>query len=173
MKNENQIIELTPIEELFSEKELMDMFFKIKPKLHHCYDHSCLFAHFMQKKYPTIEYHEGLYSDYLILHAWNSIIKDGKRLYFDFTGYFLEKSRKIERYCDAHLLRTYSPKEIFKLMYIKGQGGCQMERDGSYEKFVNENYKNQVEYTNRLFSFEKILYENLKKHEIICPCVSC
>ena len=172
MKEENKIIVLSPIEELFSQKELYDMFLKIKPRLHHCYDHSCLFAHYMEKAYPTIEYHEGLYSDYLILHAWNSIVKEGERKYFDFTGYFLEKSRKIERFGDAHLLRTYSPKEIFKLMYKKGNWGCQMELDGSYEKFVYENYKKEMEIIDRLKTFEKKIYENEKKHEILCPCVS-
>ena len=58
----------------------------------------------MEKTYPTIEYHEGLYSDFLILHAWNSIVKEGERKYFDFTGYFLEKSRKIERFGDMKWL---------------------------------------------------------------------
>lgn len=173
MKNSIEVIELTPIEELFSEKEIWDMFLLIKPKLHHCYEHSCRLAHYLKKKYPTIEYHEGIYSDGLILHAWNSIVKDGKRFYFDFTGYFLEKSRKIERWGDAILLRTYSPKEIYDLMFKKGIFCCQMENDGSYNKFIDKYYKEQMKEIEKMMELGKIVAKYEKKNEILCPCVSC
>ena len=173
MKNELKQIVLSPIEELFSEKEILDMFMLIKPKLHHCYDHSCRLADYLKKKYPTVEYHEGIYSDFLILHAWNSIVKDGIRHYFDFTGYFLEKSQKIERWGDAILLRTYSPKEIFKLMFEKGIFCCQMENDGSYNDFIEKHCKKQMKEINRIVELNKIAAEYEKKHEILCPCVSC
>lgn len=173
MKNVSEEIVLTPIEELFDEKELLDMIMKIKPRLHYCYIHSCLFAHLMKEKYPSIEYHEGIYEIGLYAHAWNSIVKDGQKYYFDFTGYFVEKKTGLPRAYNAVLLRTFSPKEIFKVFFNKYQWGCTIERDKTYKRFIDKFYKKEKEEIDRKIKFEDKIIEYETKKYIPIPCVSC
>lgn len=173
MRKSETIIEFTPIEELFSQEELLSMILTIKPKPHYCFIHSCLFAVNMAKNYPSIEYHEGIYTDRFYVHAWNSVIKDGRRHYFDFTGYFLEKKMKLPREQCAIMLRSYSPREIFKLMFKKNIQCCQIEWDGTYKRFIDNNFKKEKDEANRIDRLFKTVQEYEKEHEILCPCVSC
>ena len=73
MKNSEELIEFTPIEDLFSMKEILDMVMAIKPQEHYCYIHSCVFAVNMARIYPSIEYHEGIITKGLFVHALNTI----------------------------------------------------------------------------------------------------
>lgn len=169
----NEIIKFTPIEEIFSEKEIQTMMMEIKPKPHECFIHSCLFADKMAKEYPSIEYHEGIFSKYLIFHAWNSVVKDGKRLYFDFSGFFLEKKRGVERLNYAIMLRTYKPREIFKLIFKKGIDGCQIQWDGTYKRYLGKQFRKNIEIINKMVSLD----ERAEKHEeerseVFSPCLS-
>ena len=172
MRNSRVKIVLTPIEELFDEKELLDMFMKIKPRLHCCYYHSCMFAHYMKAKYPSIEYHEGVYEIGLYVHAWNSIVKEGVKYYFDFTGYFLEKKFRIPRASNALLLRTYSPKEIYKYFFEKGQWGCTIDIDGTYDRYIEKYHKEEKEKKDREIHFETITLENEAKKFVPITCIS-
>lgn len=172
MKNSEELIDFTPIEELFSMKEILDMVMEIKPQEHYCYIHSCEFAINMARKYPSIEYHEGIITQGLFVHAWNSIVKNGRRYYFDFTRYFLAHKYKVEINYQAILLRTYSPKEIFKLMFKKNIQCCQIEKDGTYKKYIDKNFKEEKEKIDQLITINKKIKEHEKKHEIFTPCVS-
>ena len=172
MKNCKEKIVFTPIEELFEKNELLDLFMKIKPRVHYCYYHSCMLAHLMKAKYPSIEYHEGVYEIGLYAHAWNSIVKDGVKYYFDFTGYFLEKKIGIPRVFNAVLLRTYSPKEIYKILFKKHQWGCTIAFDGTYKRYIEEYHKEEKEIIDREIHFETITLEDEAKKFVPIPCLS-
>lgn len=173
MKGSNQIIKFTPIEEIFSEEEIQKMMMEIQPMLHECFIHSCLFAEKMAKDYPSIEYHEGMFSKLLLFHAWNSVVKDGKRLYFDFSGYFLEKKYKVERLHYAIMLRTYKPKEIYRLIFINGIDTCQIQWDGTYKNYIGKQFRKNIEIIDRMLSLEEKAEKHEEKHsEILCPCLS-
>lgn len=172
MKNSEELIEFTPIEDLFSMKEILDMVMAIKPQEHYCYIHSCVFAVNMARIYPSIEYHEGIITKGLFVHAWNSIVKNGRRYYFDFTGYFLAQKYKVKVNYQAILLRTYTPNEIFKLMFKKEIQCCQIEKDGTYKKYIDRNFKEEKEEINRLMAINRKMKEHEEKHEILTPCIS-
>lgn len=135
MRDRDVMIKLTPIEKLFTESELNQMLMTIKPQPKQCYRNNGLFALLMKPKYPTIEYCEGINMG-IFVHAFNSIIIDGVRYYFDFSGYYLEKKHGIPRDEYAQLLRTYTVEEIFQLFDELGHSCCIIQIDGTFAKYL-------------------------------------
>ncbi len=139
MKNNNEKIKFTPIEKLFKKKELEKMIEMIKPRTHECHRNSWLLAQFYKSQYPTLEYNEGLYS-YNFPHAFNSMVINGVRHYFDITSYINKIEHDIEPCKEGILLRSYTPKEIFRKFYKDKAYYITVEVDGTVFKYVRDNF---------------------------------
>ena len=137
MKTCKEVIKFTPIEKLFNEKKLKRMIDIVKPRTHECHRNSCLLAYIYKSQYPTLEYNEGII-DNIFAHSFNSIVVGGVRHYFDITSYINLKKYNIRRNSEGVLLRSYSPKEIFKKFLKDDMYYCTVELDGTVSDYVRE-----------------------------------
>ena len=57
-------------------------------------------------------------------------------------------------------------------MFKKEIQCCQIEKDGTYKKYIDRNFKEEKEEINRLMAINRKMKEHEEKHEILTPCIS-
>lgn len=127
-------ITFTPIEQLFSKEVLERMVSLVRPKTHECHRNSFLLATYFMIYYPTMEYNEGMLNSYTP-HAFNSIIVDGIRRYFDITSYINLINYNARREDNGVLLRSYTPGEILNIVKDEDEYSITIEKDGTVAKY--------------------------------------
>lgn len=137
MDNVKEKIKITPIEEIFNPSELEQLMKFVKPEVHQCHRNSFLLAMYPVRKNTTIEYNEGIILR-TTAHAFNSMVVDGERLYFDITDYNNSLKYGVERGKEALLLRRYSPKEILDKVSKDGEYKVTIESDGTLTRVLEE-----------------------------------
>ena len=134
MKDCIEKIKFTPIEQLFSKEVLERIISSVKPKTHECHRNSFLLATYFMIYYPTMEYNEGML-DFYTPHAFNSIIVDGVRRYFDITSYINLINYNARREDNGVLLRSYTPGEILNIVKDEDEYSITVEKDGTVAKY--------------------------------------
>lgn len=128
-------IEFTDVEAIFTKAEIKKMLKYAKVEPHQCHRNSYMVAELL-----NCGVCEGVIMD-ILPHAFNYIIRNGKRVYFDITEYKNKRKKSLtDTVKTAVVLRIYSNcSEIMGKYVEKGYFYLTIERDNRLRNYLMKN----------------------------------